>query len=392
MARTPEAPINPEVLAWAIDESGFTVLDLANSLNLPAERITSWTDGTERPSVAQLKSLAIKLRRPSALFYLPERPSRGAVPTKLRHGPRAADRPLTPKEIQAVRWARRIQEGLGWLLKDDLDTAAVQVPASSLDTAPDEAAAAMRAWLGLSVNEQQSATDARVAFNLWRQACEARGIFVLQFELTQNGLSGFSAPDPNAPVLAVNTAYVPQARTFTLGHELGHLALNDVSACIDFITPADNDQGVERWCERFAASLLIPLAALRSAFTAAQPDCDIPSLLAFTKEQARRLKVSQRAMALRMIEAGLATGSLYGAVEKAAPTGDVFPAPSDSGGGGMTAPQKRIAHLGTRAITTYLDGARRGSLSSREVADYLRLATRDLDDIEQLLEQRSGAA
>ena len=80
-----------------------------------------------------------------------------------------------------------------------------------------------------------------------------------------NGLD----PTPRSrqvPVIAVNTAWNDEARTFTLLHELGHLVARTDSACAAG-EPAELSAAwdpEERWCEVFAAALLSPEEALSS--------------------------------------------------------------------------------------------------------------------------------
>ena len=80
-----------------------------------------------------------------------------------------------------------------------------------------------------------------------------------------NGLD----PTPRSrqvPVIAVNTAWNDEARTFTLLHELGHLVARTDSACAagEPAELSDAWDPVERWCQGFAAALLSPKEALSS--------------------------------------------------------------------------------------------------------------------------------
>ena len=119
-------------------------------------------------------------------------------------------------------------------------------------------------------------------------------------------------------MVAVNTAYHPTARIFTLFHEIGHLLTRTDAACLRFILPGDPETGPERWCERFSASFLMPEAALRS--TASHYGIDESrhvSSVHTARRIANRFKVSARAASIRLQELGLAPPTLYKAVEEA---------------------------------------------------------------------------
>src|SRR5437867_12115545 len=74
MAKGIDAIINPELLVWAREESGFSLKGAAEKLGIPQDRLQDWEGGTERPSIPQLRKIAELYKRPLAVFYLPVRP------------------------------------------------------------------------------------------------------------------------------------------------------------------------------------------------------------------------------------------------------------------------------------------------------------------------------
>ncbi len=86
-----------------------------------------------------------------------------------------------------------------------------------------------------------------------------------------------------------------QAR-FTLAHELGHIVLGDLArGGPDGVAPPADAREREALCDRFAAELLLPAAALRAAARQGDP----PALAA-------RFQVPPAVLRRRLAELGLA--------------------------------------------------------------------------------------
>ena len=94
-------------------------------------------------------------------------------------------------------------------------------------------------------------------------------------------------------------------------HELGHLVTRSSSACAPMtLMTGDAKDKAERWCERFAAALLIPQKVLDETGTVS----DLTSL----GNLARKYKVSLSAMALQLIHLNKARWTLFRLIPKAA--------------------------------------------------------------------------
>ena len=59
MAKSVKALITPEVLRWARERRIKVEIDYAaKKLKIDPERLEAWENGTERPTIAQLKNIA----------------------------------------------------------------------------------------------------------------------------------------------------------------------------------------------------------------------------------------------------------------------------------------------------------------------------------------------
>ncbi|MFS0700032.1 ImmA/IrrE family metallo-endopeptidase [Cellulomonas sp. 179-A 4D5 NHS] len=379
MVAQTESPVTPDVVRWAITEDGRTREALADALHVSIHELDAWLMGNSSPSRGQVSDLARVLRRPRALFFLPAAPEQATTPPAFRHPP-GDTRDVGTRTLRAYRRARRVQQAVAWARGGHT----IDMPMASKSAPPERAAAQIRAWLGVSNEDQSGWGDDRAALAAWRAALEERDVLVFSLEIGEDEVRGFSSWDAVAPMLAVNVSSVtPAARIFTLGHELAHLVLRSDAACID--QPPTNGSATrrmddaERWCEEFAAALLMPRDAVASV--ARERRFASPAGIAEVKALMSAFRVSARAAALRLIDLGLAERSLYGAVitqfapKKKEPAKTTnFRRPSRS--------TSRIREYGGRTLATVLS-----SIPETDAMSVLRV---DWDDVRKLADEVPG--
>ena len=74
--------IKPEVIKWAISTSGWDESELISKLNISEAIYKDWLKGNI--TIKQLEALADKLKRPLAVFLLPEPPVEDPLPKDYR--------------------------------------------------------------------------------------------------------------------------------------------------------------------------------------------------------------------------------------------------------------------------------------------------------------------
>ena len=352
-------PITPEVLDWAIRESGFSRAEVAGSAGVDEAQIERWLREEEQPTLTAMRKVAGKLHRQLAVFLLPAPPKSEGIGVRFRHPIGSKhERALTPDERRFLRRARRLQEAEVWLATQ-LEWDRPGLERVSIDDSPEEVAARWRSRMHVTIKAQKSWKTPSIAFESWRSGLERAGVTVVQFAMGPDACRGFSIWDERSPLVAVNTAWPDEARIFTLFHEVGHLLTRTDSACATAPMAPQAGDPTERWCEVFAAAVLIPSAALSQV-----SKVDTLSLLS---RVAREMKVSLRAMALRLISLRKASWRLYQSIPAAA---DVKRR-GGAGGTGRNRAEIRADEFGARTTELFVTAVQRDVISRSQALDYL---------------------
>ena len=364
--------LNPRVLAWAIDESGFTRSEIAGHLDVDETLVSRWLQGNEQPSRGQFTKLAQKIKRPKFVFFLDEVPEDLSLSAYHRMpGPSGASVSLNPYERLVVRRARYLQVLLSDLVATS-ENPAVQFP-DLTNTTIVGAGTELREWLNRFRDVDGTSSIGRgMEFAGWRSTVQRAGIFVFALRVREpegyrTNLRGFALEDQFAPVICVISKDVPRARTFTLFHEIAHLGRRSTSSCH---VPSPDNENIEQWCDRVANHALIDRTVLEE--TIGQGEVNIETV----KRVSSRFKVSLRAAALAIQDATSTNGGLYRRVDTTLPWRDI---PATSGGGGIPRPEFRINELGSLAVSTVIHAFNQRRIGEAQVRRLLRLDGPDLE-------------
>ena len=105
-----EVKVNPEIIKWAINTSGWSTEDLNRKLKLSENSINRWISKEKYPTFRQLENLSEYLKRPVAVFLLPNPPEEKSLPNDRRILPEEKKNRFDKKTILAIRAARRLQK------------------------------------------------------------------------------------------------------------------------------------------------------------------------------------------------------------------------------------------------------------------------------------------
>jgi Zn-dependent peptidase ImmA (M78 family)/transcriptional regulator with XRE-family HTH domain len=319
MATRVKALIAPALITWARETAGFSLAEAAERLNVAEEQLASWEspDGEESPSIPQLRKLATIFKRPLAVFYLPEPPTKFEVMRDLRRLPGAGLRHFSSAlqlEIRASAERRELALDLAADLDEEIPTFDLT---ADVTENPEVVGARIRAALGVTDDLQINWRDAdgRTGFNAWRSRIEATGTLVFQTTtFPTEEASGFAIAADVLPVISVNRKDALTRRTFGLLHEFAHLMVR-VSGVSDLETDErrpPEDQRIEVFCNQVAAAALVPRESLL-----AQPGVVEQGLRsenwsdAQISDLARRFNVSREALVRRLLTFDRTTNGFY---------------------------------------------------------------------------------
>ena len=293
------------MISWARQRAGLTL----EALESRFERLQMWESGAVKPTIKQLNDFARATHTPVGYLFLQEPPVETLPVTDFRRIPAAEDRTPSPDLLDVLYLCQQRQ---GWYRDFAVsygEPAVDFVGSATSDEGPAEVASRLREVLGFDLEDRADVPTWTDALRALRQRAEEAGILVMisgvmgsntHRKLDPDEFRGFALSDPLAPLIFVNGADTKAAQIFTIAHEIGHLVLGESGVS----NPRPTRRGhlaSERWCNAFAAELLVPIDALDHL---ERTDENITDEI---KRLARYFKVSTLVILLRIHDAGRIT-------------------------------------------------------------------------------------
>lgn len=282
---------NPVLLKWCREEAGHSAADAAKKLKLETNEYTCLEDGTNHPSLRQLKDLAAAYKRPLGVFFLPQPPTSTKRPQDFR----AHKGNFSPATLRSIRRARFIQDNYEAIVEKPIHTQLWQVGSNTATNA-----AKAREWLGMTDEDQTRNRNVSAFYRYFIELLESKNISVLQHSFPKDDAKAYSfAEDPKIIVVTTNDEYIG-SRIFSILHELCHISHGHSGICItnDLV----NSYTKERACDRFAAEFLMPARLVKPLIDETDPEMLLDDDI--LRAIAERLKVSMFAMLIRIKELG----------------------------------------------------------------------------------------
>jgi Zn-dependent peptidase ImmA (M78 family) len=293
--------VKPEMLRWASNRS--RILDVELAMRFP--QLESWEQGVKQPTLKQLEAFAKATHSPIGFFFLPEPPvERVPIPDLRTRGNQPLDTP-SPDLLDTLYQCQQRQEWYRefaqWVKEAPRDF----VGSMNLKDNVVEVSARMRQTLHIEIEERRALPTWTDALRRLIEQADAAGILVMvsgvvgsdnRRKLNPDEFRGLALADRFAPLVFVNGADTKAAQMFTLAHELAHIWLGETALSnLDMATSATHE--IERFCDRVAAELLVPLETIAKEFDRNA------SFEAETERLARFFKVSPLVILRRLFDA-----------------------------------------------------------------------------------------
>lgn len=370
---------NPKVLEWARTEAQLTQAEAADELGIDVEELRAYESGRKLP-LGVVRQMSAKYGLSVAALAMPE----PFQPVPLPKDFRTIDgqpKKITRKTAIAIKLARYYNAQMRDLMDLDTDFAIhYSVPNAEPGESANFLAARERERLKITIDDQTHWSSDSFAFRVWRERLEKLGINVFVLDIPVADCRGFSLRESDCPVIVVSkNEHTEGAKIFTLLHEYCHILRNEPG-----ISDLNQNNRVERFCNEFAAHILMPQEALKVALGIP----DNPQIIDWDFDQirlaARRLRVSQQALALRLDNAGYSQG-LYESVrtrqEKVATAKKKKPKTPPK----IPATVRRLQEVGPTYANIALQSYDRGNINAVEITRALHLSHLHLNDMRNRL-------
>ena len=261
--------------------------------------------GTQ-PTLKRLEAFAQATHAPIGFYFLAAPPVETMPIPDLRA---VADESLTrpsPGLLDTIYFCQRLQTWYPEFMQSRHEPRLEFVGSAQASDDIVKAAARMLKTLGFDLSARTGHFGWGDEFRLLIEQADAHGILVTvsgavggdkRCRLDLWGFRGFALADPWASLAFVNGAGTKAVQVFTLVHEFAHLWLGR-SGISDPDARVVPDEESERWCNRVAAELLVPLDILRDEFV---PRASLELELI---RPARHFKVSRLVILLRLHDVG----------------------------------------------------------------------------------------
>jgi len=282
--------ITPELLRWALDRARLSVIDLRKRF----PRLDKWLRGEVKPTFKQLEAFAKATRVPIGYLFLPRPPLETVPIPDLRTIPDREIGEPSPDLLDTIYLCQQRQEWYRDYARKAGEPKRTFVGSVETTNAVEDTAREMRHALSFDLDERAEIGTWTEALRRFLDQADALGVLVMvsgvvgsnnRRKLNPKEFRGFALADDLAPLVFVNGADTKAAQMFTLAHEMAHLWLGQ-SALSDLEPVTAPLHQVEKWCNRVAAELLVPLSVIRKEY---RQTADLREEL---NRLARRFKVS----------------------------------------------------------------------------------------------------
>ncbi|MBS4065457.1 MAG: ImmA/IrrE family metallo-endopeptidase [Chitinophagaceae bacterium] len=249
--------ISPNVLHWARTAMGYSIEETASKIGVNSERYESWELGENKPTYKQLENLAEKVfKRPIAVLLLSSPPIEDEIQKEFRNLSNSEVTQMSPELRLALRKAKRYQRVLEEISINE-EAPIFRNFEIRNNEEPEKLALRLRQFMNFPITEQLG-WKYDEAYKNFQRKVEELNIYVFKMKIPFDEARAFCLTG-DYPVIILNTEDSNNGRIFSLFHELCHILLNSNDLFKDTKSKSSSEyQKVEKYCNKFAASFLVP--------------------------------------------------------------------------------------------------------------------------------------
>ncbi len=300
--------IHPEILFFLRKSSGMSEDDVAKKLKLPKSKYISIEKGEKFFSQNELIQLADIYKRPLIAFYSNEITTAAELPHDYRLN---RNKVLSPEIFLAKRKALYLAEQV-----KEVTGKTSTLPNIPVNVTATELANSVRKLLEVDYSSLKDLKEEPI-INYYKSLIEEKFFIpIIEHALKTNGVRAFSVYD-EVCVIVLNESDPKEVKLFSLFHEFCHLLKRQDGICSVDIEKDRTNEPEERYCDQFAASILLPEKELKEFIQ--EP------ITTFSKidKVAKSFGVSKQVTIIRLRELSKIDSRIYSAFKKKLDTGKI---------------------------------------------------------------------
>jgi Zn-dependent peptidase ImmA (M78 family)/DNA-binding XRE family transcriptional regulator len=253
--------INPEILHFMRQSAGMTEEDIAKKLKLSKSKYLKIENGEMPVSQNELVHLADIYKRPLIAFYSVDTSQSTELPHDYRLN---RDKKISPEVFLAKRKALYLAEELRSVTGRKTELPKINTNVSSL-----ELSNIIRKLMKVDyeiINEiVETKPKDETVLSYYKSLIEEQFFIpVLEHPLKSTGVRAFSVFG-DVSVMVLNESDQNEVRLFSLFHEFCHLLKRQDGICTVDIEKDKDNQPEEKYCDEFAAYILMPEELVKSS-------------------------------------------------------------------------------------------------------------------------------
>ncbi len=384
--------INPEVLKWCREQTGYSISEVVEKINISDTKATSkkeavsavqklekWENGKDVPSYTVLQKLASFYKRPLLTFFMPNPP---VVQNKLVDFRTLDSLPHGKDSPEFAKLKRQIfylQESLSEFQKNDGVEPLDFINSVSVNTNIFQFVQNIRQRLSFSYDEQRACKKDEVLFSVLREKIEDLGVYVVirgGFEkIPLDEFRGIAITDEYAPLILINGRDSVVARTFSMLHELAHIFLG--------ISSESNYQQIrdpkEAFCNKFSAEFMMPTEEVNRIFPNRIEETSASVIMNTLSLEAKKHNVSMMTLLYRLSDVEKISSAMVRQIENTIKSRVKEKRETQEGGPDRNKIDK--LYLGDKVISTVLNARDAGTISDSSASALLNVKEYRFDRI-----------